>query len=42
MGLIDFVTPFTVEIDNPEDYDYLEYIIDKESHPLYRHLIHNL
>jgi CMP-N,N'-diacetyllegionaminic acid synthase len=29
-----FITPFTVEIDAPEDFDYLEFIIDQHGHPL--------
>lgn len=29
-----FITPFTVEIDAPEDFDYLQFIIDQHGHPL--------
>ena len=39
--IIGFVTPFTIEIDNAEDFSYLEYIIDKQSHPLYDFLSQN-
>jgi len=39
--MIGFVTPFTIEIDNPEDFSHLEYSIDKDSHPLYEYLTQN-
>ncbi|MBT4932937.1 MAG: acylneuraminate cytidylyltransferase family protein [Rhodospirillaceae bacterium] len=29
-----FITPFTIEIDAPEDFDYLQYTIDQHGHPL--------
>jgi CMP-N,N'-diacetyllegionaminic acid synthase len=28
------ITPFSVEIDAPEDFDYLEYVTDRYPHPL--------
>ncbi|MFA4848325.1 MAG: acylneuraminate cytidylyltransferase family protein [Methanoregula sp.] len=39
--MIGFVTPFTIEIDNPEDFSHIEYSIDKGSHPLYEYLTQN-
>jgi len=39
--MIGFVTPYTIEIDNPEDFSHLEYSIDKCSHPLYEYLTQN-
>jgi CMP-N-acetylneuraminic acid synthetase len=36
--ILGFVTPFSIEIDNPNDFDYLEYSIDKQPHPLYEYL----
>jgi CMP-N,N'-diacetyllegionaminic acid synthase len=39
--MIGFVTPFTIEIDNPEDFSHLEYSLDKDSHPLYEYLTQN-
>lgn len=39
--ILGFVTPFTIEIDNPEDFRYLEYIVEKESHLLYDYLTQN-
>jgi CMP-N,N'-diacetyllegionaminic acid synthase len=39
--MIGYVTPFTIEIDTPEDFSHLEYSIDKSSHPLYEYLTQN-
>ena len=39
--MIGFVTPFTIEIDNPEDFSHLEYSINKGSQPLYEYLTQN-
>jgi len=39
--MIGYVTPFTIEIDNPEDFSHLEYSLDKGSHPLYEYLTQN-
>jgi len=39
--MIGFVTPFTVEIDNESDYNYLNYLIDTQSHRLYDYLTQN-
>jgi CMP-N-acetylneuraminic acid synthetase len=39
--MIGYVTPFIIEIDNPEDFSHLEYSIDKGSHPLYEYLTQN-
>ncbi|OGN05666.1 MAG: hypothetical protein A2831_00600 [Candidatus Yanofskybacteria bacterium RIFCSPHIGHO2_01_FULL_44_17] len=36
-----FNTPFTVEIDRPEDFEYLEYSFQKQPSPLHEHLIKN-
>lgn len=33
-----FVTPFTVEVDNLEDFEYLEYQLSKNSNPIYEYL----
>jgi len=29
-----YVTPVTVEVDRPEDFEYVEYLIEKHNHPL--------
>jgi len=29
-----FITPFTVEIDTPEDFDFLEFVAEQRGHPL--------
>ena len=34
-NILAFKTPFTVEVDQPEDFDYLQYIIEKKGHLLY-------
>jgi len=39
--MIGFVTPFTIEIDNPDDFNHLEYSLEKGSHPLYVYLTQN-
>ncbi len=39
--MIGFVTPFTIEIDTPDDFSHLEYSIEKDSHPLYEYLTQN-
>lgn len=36
--ILAFVTPYTVEVDGIEQFDYLEYIIEKQGHPLYGYL----
>jgi CMP-N,N'-diacetyllegionaminic acid synthase len=33
-----FITPVTVEIDLPEEFEYLEYYIEKKGHPVYDYL----
>ena len=37
--ILAFITPFVVEVDNLEDYEYLEYQIDKCGSPIYEYLI---
>ena len=32
------ITPFSIEIDTPEDFDYLEYYVERHSHPLIKEL----
>jgi len=32
------ITPFAIEIDRPEDFEYLEYLVEKKGHPLYEYL----
>ena len=32
------ITPFTVEVDHTEQFQYLEYFIDQQGHPLYEYL----
>jgi len=39
--MIGFVTPFTIEIDTPDDFSRLEYSLEKGSHPLYEYLTQN-
>lgn len=39
--VLSFVTPFTIEIDRPEDFDQLEYHLGKYGSPLYDYLINN-
>ncbi|WP_321504075.1 acylneuraminate cytidylyltransferase family protein [uncultured Methanoregula sp.] len=39
--MIGFVTPYTIEIDNPDDFSHLEYTLEKQSHPLYEYLTQN-
>lgn len=39
--MIGFVTPFTIEIDNPDDFSFLEYILAKGTQPLYEYLTQN-
>jgi CMP-N,N'-diacetyllegionaminic acid synthase len=39
--MIGFVTPFTIEIDSPDDFSRLEYTLEKGSHPLYEYLTQN-
>ena len=33
-----FVTPFAVEVDRPDDFDYLEYLVERSGHPLLDYL----
>lgn len=37
--ILGFITPFTVEIDRPEDFDYLEYCFQKYGSPIYDYLV---
>lgn len=39
--MIGFMTPRTIDIDKPDDFDYLDYIIDKQSHLLFDYLTQN-
>lgn len=39
--MLGFVTPVTIEIDNPEDFSQIEYTLDKGSHPLHDYLTQN-
>ena len=39
--MIGFVTPFTIEIDYPDDFSHLEYSLEKGSHPLCEYLTQN-
>jgi CMP-N-acetylneuraminic acid synthetase len=41
LWMIGFVTPFTIEIDKPDDFNHLEYSLEKGSHPLYEYLTQN-
>jgi len=36
--ILGFITPFVIEIDAPEDFDYLLYFIDQHGHPLIEQL----
>ena len=36
--ILAFITPAAVEVDRPEDFEYLEYLIEKGSHPLHKYL----
>jgi len=37
-NIIAFVTPFVVEIDRPEDFEYLEYQLNRYGNPIYEYL----
>ena len=39
--MIGFITPITIEIDTPEEFSQLEYILGKGSHPLHDYLTQN-
>lgn len=39
--MVGFITPATVEIDGPDDFNYLNYLIDRQSHRLYDYLTQN-
>jgi len=39
--ILAFVTPVAVEVDRPEDFEYLEYLVEKKGHPLYEYLMAN-
>lgn len=36
--ILGFTTPFAPEVDTPEDFEYLEFLIGRESHPLQTYL----
>lgn len=36
--MLAFVTPVAVEVDRPEDFEYLEFLIERKGHPLYDQL----
>tara|TARA_B100000686_G_scaffold264999_2_gene279200 strand:- start:124 stop:915 length:792 start_codon:yes stop_codon:yes gene_type:complete len=36
--ILGFTTPFAPEVDTPEDFEYLEFLIARETHPLKAHL----
>jgi CMP-N,N'-diacetyllegionaminic acid synthase len=36
--ILAFVTPVTAEVDSPEDFEYLMYIIEKKGHPIHGYL----
>lgn len=36
--IMPFITPYTIEVDQPEDFEYLEYLIEKRGHPLLDYL----
>jgi CMP-N-acetylneuraminic acid synthetase len=40
--ILGFITPFSVEIDAPEDFDYLEYVAERNPHPLIKQLGHTM
>lgn len=37
-NILAFETPYTIEIDGPNDFDLLEFSIDRQGHPLYNQL----
>lgn len=39
--MIGFITPFTIEVDTPDDFSHLEYHIEKRLHPLTEYLTQN-
>ena len=39
--ILSFVTPDVGELDRPEDYDYIEYLLQKKSNPVYEYLKNN-
>lgn len=36
--ILAFITPVTVEVDKPEEFEYLEYLVTTKGHPLHYHL----
>jgi len=40
--ILGFITPFSVEVDAPEDFDYLEYVTERNPHPLIKKLGHTM
>lgn len=36
--ILGFITPFSVEIDAPHDFDHLEFVVERHGHPLINHL----
>lgn len=40
-NIIGFITPFSVEVDRPEDFENLRYQLDKNKNPVYKHLKNN-
>lgn len=36
--ILGFITPFAIEIDAPQDFDYLQFTVDQHGHPLIRQL----
>lgn len=40
-NILGFITPFSVEVDRPEDFDYLEYYLSRIENPVYDYLKNN-
>lgn len=36
--ILAFITPVTAEVDRPEDFEYLKYLIEKKGHPIHEYL----
>jgi len=40
-NILGFITPFSIEVDRPEDFEYLRYQLKKTKNPLYEYLKNN-
>lgn len=40
-NILGFITPFSVEVDRPEDFEYLQYQLDNNKNPIYEYLKNN-